>query len=171
MEEWQITLRTVLIWCQCAIHGSIAGNLAKTSGSLYQYARNKPDGDIAHSPSFKFIDKSHERTSADGTLSMQIVVALKCLCNFWKEKLKCLVSTLKAILYWVGQKTLWSSLRVVHQHSRWHIQIIYIDIHYIHHWDTSTSSQVPSCDGFVLEDYLHPKFQWPQKSLNNEPLA
>ena len=41
----------------------------------------------------------------------------------------------------------------------------------IKYWDTSTSSQVSNCDGFVLEIYLDHKFQWPQEGLNCESLA
>ena len=36
--------------------------------------------------------------------------------------------------------------------------------------DTATSSQVPNCDGVMLEICLDHKFQWAQEGLNCESL-
>ena len=67
-------------------------NYSKTSGSLWQYYRDKPalndDSNIANYPGnsalFKFKQKITGSTRDDGIKTVQIMVPLKYLSNFWR---------------------------------------------------------------------------------------
>ena len=60
-------------------------NYAKTSGSLWQYLRDKPDNDnIEDSKSFKAkIQITGKTPNNDNEKDVEIMVALKYLSNFW----------------------------------------------------------------------------------------
>ena len=76
------------------IYNSIeySDNYAKTSGSLWQYCRNEPDGNnITNIQSFKFKSRFSNNTGIAGTIGyiflyiyIEIVVQLKYLSNFWR---------------------------------------------------------------------------------------
>ena len=65
---------------------------SKTSGSLWQYYRDKPALTDAgalndfpgNSASFKFKQKITGSTGDDGTKNVEMMVPLKCLSNFWR---------------------------------------------------------------------------------------
>ena len=60
-------------------------NYAKTSGSLWQYFRDEPDGNIADSESFKSKIKITGKThNNDNEKDVEIMVPLKYLSNFWR---------------------------------------------------------------------------------------
>ena len=60
-------------------------NYAKTSGSLWQYYRNKPDDNLADSESFKSKLKITRKTPNNGNeKDVEIMVPLKYLSNFWR---------------------------------------------------------------------------------------
>ena len=60
-------------------------NYAKTSGSLWQYHKDEPNDDITNFESFKFKARITGRTPAAGNAkSVEIVVPLKYLSNFWR---------------------------------------------------------------------------------------
>ena len=68
-------------------------NYAKTSGSLWQYCKDIPAGDVNNeitefrvnntTDSFKFKAKITGQTGDDGTKDLEIMVPLKYLSNFW----------------------------------------------------------------------------------------
>ena len=59
-------------------------NYSKTSGSLYQYARDVPANPITDSTTFTEKSSVLGNTAADGTKQVEIVVPLKYLSNFWR---------------------------------------------------------------------------------------
>ena len=59
-------------------------NYSKTSGTLYQYARDVPANPITDSTSFTEKSSVLGNTAADGTKQVEIVVPLKYLSNFWR---------------------------------------------------------------------------------------
>ena len=67
-------------------------NYSKTSGSLWQYYRDEPALNNAGAPVnfpgnnalFKFKQKITGSTGDYGTKTVQIMVPLKCLSNFWR---------------------------------------------------------------------------------------
>ena len=60
-------------------------NYAKTSGSLWQYYRDKPNNNLADSESFKFKVKITGKTpNDDNEKDVEIMVPLKYLSNFWR---------------------------------------------------------------------------------------
>ena len=68
-------------------------NYAKTSGSLWQYCKDIPAGDVNNeitefrvnntTDSFKFKAKITGQTGDDGTKDLEIMIPLKYLSNFW----------------------------------------------------------------------------------------
>ena len=62
-----------------------SGNYSKTSGSLWQYYKYDPNGNIANSESFKSKIKIIGKTpTAGNTKDVEIIVPLKYLSNFWR---------------------------------------------------------------------------------------
>ena len=62
-----------------------SNNFLKTSGSLWQYYKDDPNGNITQSESFKFKIKITGKTPAAGnTKDLEIIVPLKYLNNFWR---------------------------------------------------------------------------------------
>ena len=60
-------------------------NYAKTSGSLWQYYRDKPNNNLANSESFKFKVKiTGKSPNDDNEKDVEIIVPLKYLSNFWR---------------------------------------------------------------------------------------
>ena len=60
-------------------------NYAKTSGSLWQYFRDEPNGNLADSESFKSKIKITGKTpNNDSEKDVEIMVPLKYLSNFWR---------------------------------------------------------------------------------------
>ena len=60
-------------------------NYARTSGSLWQYYRDKPNDNLADSESFKSKIKTTGKTPADGNeKDVEIIIPLKYLSNFWR---------------------------------------------------------------------------------------
>ena len=60
-------------------------NYAKTTGSLWQYFRDKPDDNLADSESFKSKIKITGKTpNDDSEKDVEITVPLKYLSNFWR---------------------------------------------------------------------------------------
>ena len=60
-------------------------NYSKTSGSLWQYYKDEPNGNLADSESFNSKVKITEKFSAGGnTKDVKIIVPLKYLSNFWR---------------------------------------------------------------------------------------
>ena len=60
-------------------------NYAKTSGSLWQYFRDEPDGNLEDSESFKSKIKITEKAPNNGNVKdVEIIVPLKYLSNFWR---------------------------------------------------------------------------------------
>ena len=60
-------------------------NYAKTTGSLWQYFRDKPNNNIANSKSFKSKVKITGKTpNSDNKKNVEIMVPLKYLSNFWR---------------------------------------------------------------------------------------
>ena len=60
-------------------------NYAKTSGSLWQYFRDEPDGNLENSESFKSKIKITEKAPNYGNVKdVEIIVPLKYLSNFWR---------------------------------------------------------------------------------------
>ena len=60
-------------------------NIAKTSGSLWQYYKDDPNDNIADTESFKYKVKITGKTPAVGnTKDVEIIVPLKYLSNFWR---------------------------------------------------------------------------------------
>ena len=60
-------------------------NYSKTSGSLWQYYKDEPNDNLAHSESPKSKVKITGSTPADGnTKDVKIIVPLKYLSNFWR---------------------------------------------------------------------------------------
>ena len=58
-------------------------NYSKTSGSLWQYYKDKPNDNLANSESFKSKIKITGNTPADGNIkNVEIILPLKCLSNF-----------------------------------------------------------------------------------------
>ena len=58
---------------------------SKASGSLWQYDKDEPYDNLAHSESFKSKIKVTGNTPADGnTKNVEIILPLKYLSNFWK---------------------------------------------------------------------------------------
>ena len=61
-------------------------NYSKTSGSLWQYYRDDPNGNIGDSESFKYKIKITGKTDAAGNIKdVKIAVPLKYLSNFWRN--------------------------------------------------------------------------------------
>ena len=57
----------------------------KTSGSLWQYYRAKPNNNLVNSESFKFKVKNTGKTpNNDNERDVEIMVPLKYLSNFWR---------------------------------------------------------------------------------------
>ena len=61
-----------------------SNNYAKTTGSLWQYFRDKPNDNLADSESFKSEIKITGKTPNNGNVEMEIMVPLKYLSNFWR---------------------------------------------------------------------------------------
>ena len=62
-----------------------SNNYSKTSGSLWQYCRDEANDNLADSKSFKSKIKSAGKTPDDGnTKTVEIIVPLKYLSNFWR---------------------------------------------------------------------------------------
>ena len=69
-----------------------SNHCSETSGSLWQYYRDEPalndSGDLANFPgisaSFKYKQKITGSTGDDGAKSVQIMVPMKHLSNFWR---------------------------------------------------------------------------------------
>ena len=59
-------------------------NYSKTSGTLYQYARDVPVNPITGLETFTEKSSVLGNTAADGTKQVEIVVPLKYLSNFWR---------------------------------------------------------------------------------------
>ena len=60
-------------------------NHSKTSGSLSQYYRDEPNGNLADSEKFKSKIKIPGKTPNDGNeKDVEIMVSLKYLSNFWR---------------------------------------------------------------------------------------
>ena len=60
-------------------------NIAKTSGSLWQYYKDDPNDNIADAESFKYKVKITGKTPAvRNTKDVEIIVPLKYLSNFWR---------------------------------------------------------------------------------------
>ena len=60
-------------------------NYSKTSASLWQYYRDKPNDNLTYSESLKSKIKITGNTLADGiTKDVEIIVPLKHLRNFWR---------------------------------------------------------------------------------------
>ena len=60
-------------------------NYWKTSGSLWQYYKDDPNGNITQSESFRYKIKITGKTPAAGdTKDVKIVVRLTYLSNFWR---------------------------------------------------------------------------------------
>ena len=60
-------------------------NIAKTSGSLWQYYRDDPNDNLTQSESFKYKIKTTGKAPAAGnTKNVEIAVSLKYLSNFWR---------------------------------------------------------------------------------------
>ena len=60
-------------------------NYSKTSGRLWQYCRDEPNGNLADSKSFKSKIKITGKTPDDGNAKyVEIIVPLKYLSNFWR---------------------------------------------------------------------------------------
>ena len=60
-------------------------NYSKTSGSLWQYYKDEPNGNLADSKSFKSKVKMTGSTPAGcNTKDVEIIVPLKYLSNFWR---------------------------------------------------------------------------------------
>ena len=60
-------------------------NYQKTSGSLWQFARDDPTANINDSESFQYKLKFTGRTGNDATKEVEIAVPLKYLSNFWRN--------------------------------------------------------------------------------------
>ena len=77
-------------------------NYAKTSGSLWQYYRDKPDDDSTDSESFKSKIKITGKTRAAGNKKdVEIIVLLKYLNNFWRTHEMLLINCeINLILTW-----------------------------------------------------------------------
>ena len=77
-------------------------NYSKTSGSLWQYQKDDPNVNLAHSESFKYKVKRTRKTSADGnTKDVEILVPLKYLSNFWRSlEMPIMNCEVKLILTW-----------------------------------------------------------------------
>ena len=62
-----------------------SASYSKTSGSLWQYYKDEPNDNLAHSESPKSKVKITGSTPADGnTKDVKIIVPLKYLSNFWR---------------------------------------------------------------------------------------
>ena len=62
-----------------------SNNYSKTSGSLWQYYKDEPNGNLADSKSFKSKVKMTGSTPAGcNTKDVEIIVPLKYLSNFWR---------------------------------------------------------------------------------------
>ena len=60
-------------------------NYSKTSGSLLQYYKHKPNDNLGNSESFKSKIKLTGKTPADGNIKdAEIMVPSKYLSNFWR---------------------------------------------------------------------------------------
>ena len=77
-------------------------NYAKTSGSLWQYYRDKPNDDSTDSESFKSKIKITGKTRAAGNKKdVEIIVLLKYLNNFWRTHEMLLINCeINLILTW-----------------------------------------------------------------------
>ena len=60
-----------------------SNNYLRTSGSLWQYHKDDPNGNMTNSESFKFKSRLNNSTNNAGILNMKIAVPLKYLSNFW----------------------------------------------------------------------------------------
>ena len=57
----------------------------KTSGSLWQYYRAKPNNNLVNSESFKFkVENTGKTPNNDNERDVEIMVPLKYLSNFWR---------------------------------------------------------------------------------------
>ena len=60
-------------------------NYSKTSGSLWQYYKDKPNDNLKDSESFKSKIKITGNTPSDGnTKDVEVIVPSKYLSNFWR---------------------------------------------------------------------------------------
>ena len=77
-------------------------NYSKTSGSLWQYCRDKPNENLTNSESFKSKIKINGRTPAAGNeKDVEIMVPLKYLSNFWRTLQMPLINCkVNSILTW-----------------------------------------------------------------------
>ena len=61
-------------------------NYSKSSGSLWQYYKDKPNDNLVNSKSFKSKIEITEKTTVDeNTKNVEIIVLLKYLSNFWRN--------------------------------------------------------------------------------------
>ena len=75
--------KILILWCRCIIWLNLIDNYSKTSGSLWQYYKDKPNDNIAESVSFKSKVKITGKTPDDrNTKNVEIIVPLKYLSNF-----------------------------------------------------------------------------------------
>ena len=78
-------------------------NYSKTSGGLWQYSRDGPNGNITQSESFKYKIKITRKTIAAGnTKDVEIAVPLKYLSNFYRTLEMLLINyEINLILTWL----------------------------------------------------------------------
>ena len=86
-------------------------NYAKTSGSLWQYYRNKTDDNLADSESFKSKLKITRKTPNNGNeKDVEIMVPLKYLSNFWRTLEMPLINCeVNLILTWSSTRAITNS--------------------------------------------------------------
>ena len=86
-------------------------NYAKTSGSLWQYYRNKPDDNLADSESFKSKLKITRKTPNNGNeKDVEIMVPLKYLSNFWRTlEIPLINCEVNLILTWSSTRAITNS--------------------------------------------------------------
>ena len=83
-----------------------SSNYSKTSGSLWQYYKDEPNDNLAHSESFKSKVKIIGSTPADSnTKNVEIIVPLKYLSNFWRTLEMLLINCeVNLILTWLTSR-------------------------------------------------------------------
>ena len=86
-----------------------SNNYSKTSGSLWQYYKDIPNGDIADfnganaTDSFNFKTKITGQTNNNGIINVEIMVPLKYLSNFWRTLEMLLINCeVELILTWAA---------------------------------------------------------------------
>ena len=73
-------------------------NYSKTSRSLYQFWRDEPKDPITDSESFKFKSRFLNDTNNAGTITLEMAVSLKYLCDFFRT-FEMLLIKVKLILF------------------------------------------------------------------------